>query len=468
MKLPQILHQDRELVRQSNLFDADWYQDTYGDVAMNNREPLDHFLTYGTVLGRDPSPQFSTIFYRNLYGRACRNVNVLVYHLTQPNAIKRGDFVLLGAYEVAKLGRVDLAQALALQYLPKELHAAFASLEMMEAIWQANFSNWVRGLNKYLAAYGQAGLIAAKGDTSHAEIFPKLHTNHKLPAVTDGPLISVLMTVYNMAECISYAANSILKQTWRNLELIIVDDASTDNGWEKLQVLAAQDTRIHLVRCGRNIGPYAAKNLALKIARGVFVTGQDGDDWSHPQRLENHMRAHLAQPSKSPLSLSWGLRLDRSGVPTHISRAQTELSIDGFARRVPISCLIEKSFFDTRLGAWDSVRFGGDTELLLRAEHILGHGVKEVPVIAMLCRDVPGSLSNHPEHGTRIKGHHLSIVRRIYMTEIHKWLTTILPGQLPVLPFPHTPRYYPAPNFMLAQISDIQFVLENDEISPRQ
>ena len=456
MQILEVPKRDCERVQASGFFDSDWYLQNYPDVSASSLDPLDHFLTYGTLLARDPGPAFSTSFFSHIYGPACKGVNVLLYHLSQPDVVKRGEVALIAAHEVASYGNDDLALAMAQDHLPTDLLPTLGSLEMVAAVKHNDNLNWFTALNRYLESYGQSGLTGNITNPPPQGIFTTLKPANALTAVTDGPLISVLMTVYNMANAVEYAAQSILTQTWRNLELLIVDDASNDSSWPILLEIAAKDPRVKLIHCAHNVGPYAAKNLALGVARGSFVTGQDSDDWSHPQRLEHHMRAHTAQKNQSPLSLSWGIRLSRAGTPTHINQAYTELSKDGFARRIPISCLIDKTFLDDRLGAWDTVRFGGDTELLLRSEHILGHLVKEVPVISMLCRDTAGSLSNHPVHGTRVKGQYLSDTRREYVTAIRNWLKTIPPESLPSLPFPHDPRYYPIPNAMRTSEEAIQ------------
>lgn len=96
-------------------------------------------------------------------------------------------------------------------------------------------------------------------------------------------MISVIMPVYNAARFLKAAIDSILNQTEQHLELIIVNDGSTDNSEEI--ILAYDDERIVYVR-QENKGEGAAREVALRLAKGDFITFQDGDDISLPYRLE--------------------------------------------------------------------------------------------------------------------------------------------------------------------------------------
>src|SRR3990167_11458146 len=98
------------------------------------------------------------------------------------------------------------------------------------------------------------------------------------------PKISVIMSVYNGMPFLREAVESILKQTYKNFEFIIVDDGSRDTSWKYLQSL--NDTRIKLIKNKRNLGLAASLNKALKEVQGDFVARMDADDVSLPRRLE--------------------------------------------------------------------------------------------------------------------------------------------------------------------------------------
>ncbi|MGB8355037.1 MAG: glycosyltransferase [Chthoniobacteraceae bacterium] len=98
------------------------------------------------------------------------------------------------------------------------------------------------------------------------------------------PRLSVIMPVFNAAPYLREAVQSVLDQTFRDFELIIVDDGSTDESREIAQGI--DDGRIRIFYNGENLGAAAAKNLALEKARGEFIAFLDADDVALPHRFE--------------------------------------------------------------------------------------------------------------------------------------------------------------------------------------
>lgn len=104
-------------------------------------------------------------------------------------------------------------------------------------------------------------------------------------------LISVGITCYNAESTIERAVESALGQTWRPLEIVVVDDCSTDGSWTILERLASEHDRLRLFRHPANKGVGEARNTVLKNAEGGFVAFFDDDDVSSAQRLrEQHGR----------------------------------------------------------------------------------------------------------------------------------------------------------------------------------
>lgn len=100
------------------------------------------------------------------------------------------------------------------------------------------------------------------------------------------PEISVIMPVYKVEKYVARALESMLRQTFENYEYIIVDDGSPDKSAEIVMRYALLDPRIHLIR-QQNAGAPAARNRALKMARGKYVYFMDSDDWAEPTMLED-------------------------------------------------------------------------------------------------------------------------------------------------------------------------------------
>jgi succinoglycan biosynthesis protein ExoO len=99
------------------------------------------------------------------------------------------------------------------------------------------------------------------------------------------PVVSVIIPVYNGAQCLETAVESVLSQTLANIEVLIVDDGSVDATVRIAERLAARDPRVRLLRHSRNRGQSAARNRALDSARGVWIAPVDADDEIRPDRL---------------------------------------------------------------------------------------------------------------------------------------------------------------------------------------
>ncbi len=104
------------------------------------------------------------------------------------------------------------------------------------------------------------------------------------------PKVTVLTATYNGERHLEETVNSILAQTYKDFEYIIVDDGSTDSTPNMLDRLAASDARIQIVRRDVPGGPYVAANTGLRVASGKYVANTDHDDISLPGRLEAQIR----------------------------------------------------------------------------------------------------------------------------------------------------------------------------------
>lgn len=101
--------------------------------------------------------------------------------------------------------------------------------------------------------------------------------------------ITVIMGVYNGAKKLTAAVESILNQTFADFEFIICDDASSDNSLQILEVLAARDKRIKIIRNPYNLSLAPTLNNCLQAASGEYIARMDDDDISHSERFEKEM-----------------------------------------------------------------------------------------------------------------------------------------------------------------------------------
>ncbi|MGH8614897.1 MAG: glycosyltransferase, partial [Gammaproteobacteria bacterium] len=107
-----------------------------------------------------------------------------------------------------------------------------------------------------------------------------------------SPVVSVVMSVFNGEKYLEEAIRSILEQSFRDFEFIVIDDGSVDRSIETLQMFAAQDSRIRLV-ARENRGLTKSLNEGCALARGEFIARMDADDTSWPSRFESQL-AYLA------------------------------------------------------------------------------------------------------------------------------------------------------------------------------
>lgn len=115
--------------------------------------------------------------------------------------------------------------------------------------------------------------------------------------MSNPPMVSVVMSVFNGRPFLREAVEGILRQTYRDFEFIVIDDASEDGCWEVLESLAADDPRMVVMRNEENLGVARSRNAAIAIARGRFLACQDADDVSLPGRLASQVQFMDANPA---------------------------------------------------------------------------------------------------------------------------------------------------------------------------
>ena len=103
----------------------------------------------------------------------------------------------------------------------------------------------------------------------------------------DTPLVSVLIPVYNCSDYIDIAVKSILDQSYDNLEIIVIDDGSTDDTWVKLKKF--QDSRLRVLRNKENLKIVGTLNKGIQLASGKYIARMDGDDFSYADRIEKQV-----------------------------------------------------------------------------------------------------------------------------------------------------------------------------------
>lgn len=139
----------------------------------------------------------------------------------------------------------------------------------------------------------------------------------------NSPLISVIIPCYNVSAFVEKAIHSILKQTYKNLEVWIIDDASTDNTLKIIE--AIKDDRIKVVAFKENTKKVGAVNEVLKKVNGDFIAFQDADDWSEPDRILKQLEEFKKDPLLGICFTNYRFYGNRSGDAKNISTSNEEL-----------------------------------------------------------------------------------------------------------------------------------------------
>lgn len=150
------------------------------------------------------------------------------------------------------------------------------------------------------------------------------------------PLVSVIMPAYNSSDTIKESVNSIINQTYRNLELIIIDDYSDDETYDILEN-DFNDERIVIRRLTQNSGAGIARNEGINIAKGRFIAFCDSDDRWLPEKLTKQIS--FMTKNDLPLTYSSYFICDAAGEKTHKVQAIPELNYATMLKNNYIGCL---------------------------------------------------------------------------------------------------------------------------------
>lgn len=199
-----------------------------------------------------------------------------------------------------------------------------------------------------------------------------------------GPLVTVILTTYNpdIVE-LTTSLRSILNQSWRNIEVLLIDDCSEIASYRAVQAVSTMDERVRLIRAEANGGTYRARNLGILNASGKYITGQDTDDWSHPERISRQAKYMEANPAAVGVTIAAN-RTDNNLVRTSLGHNPE--------RRCEVSLMVRR---ETALavGGYLPVRKAADSEFRERIEVVFNSPVERIDEPLYMIRMSPGSLS---------------------------------------------------------------------------
>ncbi|WP_372737920.1 glycosyltransferase [Neptunomonas sp.] len=466
-------------------FDEKFYLNTYADVAKADVDAWQHFETFGCFEGRYPCSLESIKLESDLWCstqplQAADKLKSITTH-TSLNKLDAALASWVLARWYASIGEWQPV----VDYLPQFfsepctrlivphqgpwllLFTAYYQLgDMQRAAELLLNTEWPTGPDKQLARsmlqqgsaklnvlneiWHSAGVSTlpvnafAKEVVSLDTIAPKCKAQstsllHKLPRLRQLKKVTVIIPCFNAAKTINTAISSLLSQTWQNLEILVVDDCSTDDSATVIEGWAKQDKRVRLLRHTVNQGAYAARNTALLQAKGHFITVHDSDDWSHPDKLKSQVQALLTN-SALQASVSHWVRCDNQ---LNFQRWRME---EGWIYR-NISSLMFRSGVVKQIGFWDRVSVNADTEYFYRIQRVYGEkSIGEVLFGVPLAFGRVDASSLTQQSSTHLRTQ-FSGVRRDYHDAAMQWHQTASQEQLFLSASP-TKRPFPVPSLI--------------------
>lgn len=213
---------------------------------------------------------------------------------------------------------------------------------------------------------------------------------------TSTPSVTVVIPVYNGARFLRSAIDSALAQTWKDLEILVVDDGSTD---ETPAVIASYGARIRTIR-KPNGGTSSALNAGIRAARGQWIAWLDCDNTWEPTKIERQMEAARLHPSAGLIYTDYlqvaedGREIGRAGGPCPRSRGARILRLIRTMYINSNATLIRKSVFD-EVGLYDETEpTAHDLEMFLRI--LDRYEIVHLPEPLLRYRFHPGQLTKKP------------------------------------------------------------------------
>ena len=296
---------------------------------------------------------------------------------------------------------------------------------------------WLEAFNQ---RFVDQGLLPVRLGPGPGAAFDRLVVDvpdHLVVDDPDAPLVTVIMSTFKPDQSFPTAVASLVAQTWRNLEIFVMDDCSPPEYSELLESVAATDPRIRLIRMPENGGTYKIRNRGIAESRGAFITMQDSDDWAHPERI-----ARQVEPM---LGLSEVVSTHARSIRVHDDLTTLKVGYNSF-RRAAASTMFRKDVVVAAMGGFDETRKAADTEFVERIDAVFGAEANvNLPEVLVLTQLTEGSLSRAEfvfgwHHGARTD----------YGHAYRYWHREIAAGRSSPRLEPGGPRRFPAPQRILA------------------
>ena len=392
-------HSESWYSKVSPYFDGDWYLSNYEDIKQSGVNPLIHYLEHGIREGRVPVQNLALPYENHLWAGlddimvpkleallSAKDSNplqrsyafwALSRWFTWKKEFEKATKYIKQFHELKVVFPSHPGPTLLLVHLCIELgffeeanrwlevakekfpESSDVSLLKSNLIYKQNaLSDDIRLENiNFSYQKNNLPLLALK-----CKALPLSLDNicsHGLATSKHNEIVSVVVPCFNAANYITRALDGLLAQTWSRLEVIIVDDSSSDQtvplieNWIEQNNSFFEDKSFWLIRKTENTGAYASRNEGMSRASGQYLTVHDADDFSHASKIELQVKSIESRKAKA--SISYWVRCSHS---LYFERWRME---DALIYRNVSSLMIRREVLND-LGYWDQVRFGADTE----------------------------------------------------------------------------------------------------------
>ncbi len=265
---------------------------------------------------------------------------------------------------------------------------------------------------------GPTGAPIPRHVTARADAWP--HEAVRMAPEFEPGLVSVIVPTYNRAHLIEKTLQSVRRQTYRPIELLVVDDGSTDNTQQVVREFAeaaAGELRVRYVR-QENQGAQVARNRGLVESRGEFIQFLDSDDLLHPDKLSAQARAMRQEPQLQYVFSAWAMLYDSGSRPSQWWRKGfrpgrhnvLDLMLGGDRHQLLPLCTsngLYRRSLCLRLGPWDTEQRCQQPRLYNLRMLLLGVSYRHLPAVHVWARQHPAEqITDHFVEPTYLADRH--------------------------------------------------------------
>lgn len=461
--------------------DRDWYLANYPDVKTSGMDPEIHYQAFGKAEGRYPRQLKTMLLEKKLWGGfselAQIDLKSICINDYEDSLERLNAHWVLASWHASYARWIEAEHHLEflqgqlpsfiekpnLALLKIEIYFNLKKLEKAETVLERalilhgpandlllSAANLVRpefGIKNKSQLFQINKIFVKNSLFPITEIDPQknlalnnITTKTKFNSTIDfNEKVSIIMPAYNASSTIRTAINSILHQSWQNLEVIVIDDCSDDDTVKIVNEIIRTDERVRLIINKKNEGAYSSRNTGLKFTTGKYISNHDSDDWSHSQKIEKLVLHLQSNNHLIGCYCDWvRVTSDLHFTTWNFNQGLIEPSIS--------TLLFKREALDT-LGGWDNVRVAADSEFHERLLKVFGkESVAEVypgtPLV--FAQHWEGSLTNtHSTHARTV----YSGIRKDYSCIARIWREMASPSGLKLEKL-NTGRTFPCPDSM--------------------